>query len=141
MRGNRKHLDKQTHTFLQRNPSVPKLHALAVNYNTYSSNIFCTRYFYFNPVLFKCRKMTLSSQCASGCLRLHVARGIATLLPSGVKKSSTEVFAHQHFNYLLSGTGTAETRTLSQHIKTGNHTFWHHVTEGVLLFIPVFPLL
>lgn len=115
LRGSRKHIDMQI--FVQRDPSVQRLrlHTLPVNYNIYSSNIFCTRHFHFTPVLFKCMKMTLSSQCMSGWLSFHVARGIATLLPSGVKKSSTKVFTHHHFNYRLSGTRSAETRTFSQH--------------------------
>lgn len=139
LRGNRKHLDKQTQV-CPKNPSVQRLHALTVNYNIYSSNVFCTRHFYFTPVLFKCLKMTLSSQCMSGWLRLYVARGII-VLPSGVRKSSTEVFTHHHFNYLLSGD---KKQGRSRSIKTGNHPFCHCVTEGVLLFtlfIPLFPRL
>lgn len=58
-------------------------------------------------------------------------------MPSGVRESGTKVFTHHHFNYLLSGAPQSRNKDASLSIKTGNHTFWHYVTEGVLLFIPV----
>lgn len=54
------------------------------------------------------------------------------LLPSGVRKSSTEVFSHIHLFPPQWDTVKKQERSLG--INTGNHTLWLYVAKDVLVF-------
>ncbi len=146
LRGNHKHLHKQTHKFVQRNPSAQRPHALTVGYNIYSSNIFCTRYFY----------IFISSPCFSSTWKwfypLSVYQADLDYMwqeespnycclmwrKAAMRSSLTTISITSSVGHAVQKQG----RSLS--IKTRNHTVWHYVTEGMLLFtlfIPLFPLL
>lgn len=123
--------------FVQRNPSVQRLHALSVNYNTLFK-----QHDSHTPFLFhSCASQVPENDLIlSAHVRLmHVARGITTLFPSCVRKSSTEVFTHYILVAFSVGYAVQKQgRSLS--IKTGNHTIWHYVTEGMPLFTLSIPV-